>query len=215
MLSEARRHLSRPWAWLALTSAVGFLLLAALVGDGGPLAIDPPLIAFVNRLPVPIEVWNLLTSAGGIVLLPIGVVVVIALSAVHRPRSAVIYGSAMIGASILTQWVKVAIARARPPGSALVPAPGFSFPSGQTLNSTVTYCLIALLIWRTSWPVWVRRACAIALASLVFAIGLSRIALGVHYPSDVLGGWLGGIAILAIVATMTDPDPDRSAARSV
>ena len=61
-----------------------------------------------------------------------------------------------IGASLWTSTVKVAIARPRPPGPALAEFSGYSFPSGHTLNSTVTYGLIGLLVWRTRWPRWVR-----------------------------------------------------------
>ncbi len=63
--------------------------------------------------------------------------------------------------------------------------------------------MIALLVWRSALPVWARRITVVVLVILVVLIGLSRIALGVHYPSDVLGGWLAGLAIVATVATFT------------
>ncbi len=98
--------------------------------------------------------------------------------------------------------VKATIARQRPP-DALIATAGFSFPSGHTLNSTVSYGLIALLIWRSGWPAWLRRASVVGLVVLIILVGLSRIALGAHYPSDVLGGWLAGVAIVATVAALT------------
>jgi undecaprenyl-diphosphatase len=101
--------------------------------------------------------------------------------------------------------VKAYVARIRPPAGALVPAPSFSFPSGRTLNSTVTYGLIALLVWRSDLPTWVRRLTAISLTTLIVLIGLSRVALGVHNPSDVVGGWLAGLAIVSGVAVLTPP----------
>lgn len=110
-----------------------------------------------------------------------------------------------VGSDSWTRVVKAYVARIRPPAGALVPAPGFSFPSGHTLNSTVTYGLIALLVWRSDLPAWVRRLTAIALAILIILIGLSRVALGSHYPSDVVGGWLAGIAIVSVVAVLTPP----------
>jgi undecaprenyl-diphosphatase len=165
------------------------------------VGFDPPVSAFVKGLPVPTEVWQLITAAGGVVLVPIGIGIVLTLALLRRPRSALIYGVVLLSASVWTYMVKVTIARQRPPGEALVPASGFSFPSGHTLNSTVTYGLIALLVWRSGLPTWLRWAVVLGLAALIVLVGLSRIALGVHYPSDVLGGWLAGLAIVVTVAS--------------
>jgi membrane-associated phospholipid phosphatase len=195
------------WAWLAVAAIVAFAVLGFVVHGQGAVLFDEPVIAFVKGLPISTETWTRVTAAGGAILIPIDVLIVVALLARRRWRLAAIYGLALAGASIWTSLVKITIARVRPAGS-LVVAPGFSFPSGHSLNSTVTYGLIALLVWRTGWPTWLRLAAAIVLAGLPVLIGLSRIALGAHYPTDVLGGWLGGIAIVATVATFTQPDPD-------
>jgi undecaprenyl-diphosphatase len=190
-------------AWVALACLLGFVLLALVINEQGAVGFDAPVSAWVKGLPVPADVWLALTAAGGVILVPIGIGIVLALALLHRLRSALIYGIALLAASVWTYLVKVTIARQRPPGEPLVEATGFSFPSGHTLNSTVTYGLIALLIWRSAWPLWLRRASAIALGALVILVGLSRIALGVHYPSDVVGGWLAGLAVVAMVAWFT------------
>jgi undecaprenyl-diphosphatase len=98
--------------------------------------------------------------------------------------------------------VKDYIARPRPGVDPLVTAFGYSFPSGHSLDSAATYGLIALVVWRSPLPLAVRRLAVVLGATLPFLIGLSRIALGVHYPSDVLGGWLAGIALVALGATL-------------
>lgn len=190
------------WAWLALACVVGFALLAVAVNEQGAIPFDDPLTALVKGLPIPTDVWLVLTEAGGRILIPIGIAVVLVLIALRRRRDALIYGIALIGASVWTQVVKVAIARQRP-ADALVVASGFSFPSGHTLNSTVTYGLIALLVWRSGRPAWLRGASVVGLVVLIILVGLSRIALGAHFPSDVVGGWLAGVAIVATVATLT------------
>ena len=199
----ARRARHDPWTWLGIVCAVAFMILAVEVNEQEGIGFDDPVTAFVKGLPIPTDLWAALTAAGGVILILIGIAVVVALLLTHRVRAAVIYGAAMAGASLWTQVVKAYVGRLRPPDGALVPAPGFSFPSGHTLNSTVTYGLIALLVWRTNLPAWIRRMVAIALATLIVLIGLSRIALGVHYPSDVVGGWLAGVAIVAVVAVST------------
>jgi len=192
-----------PWTWVGTTCAIAFLLLAGQVSERAAFAFDDGFTAFVQGLPVPPEAWLLLTAAGGTFLVLAGAGIVIALIFARRIREAIIYGVAIVGASIWTHVVKVHVGRMRPPDAALVPAPGFSFPSGHTLNSTVIYGLVALLIWRTGLPAWARLLGAVGLAALVLLIGLSRIALGVHYPTDVVGGWLAGVAIVAAVAVLT------------
>ncbi|MEV4614973.1 phosphatase PAP2 family protein [Kitasatospora sp. NPDC049258] len=96
--------------------------------------------------------------------------------------------------------IKVTVARVRPAlPEPVAHAPGFSFPSGHAMTA-MTSCAILLLVLL---PVVPRRGrpVAWALAALtVFGTGLTRIALGVHWVSDVLGGWLLGLALVASTA---------------
>lgn len=204
----SRRRTARS-TWLALISLIGFVVLALVVSSQGAVGFDDPVTAFVKGLSVSTATWELITECGGVILVPIGIIVVLALLAQRRPRLATIYGITLLAASAWTHIVKVTIGRERPPEVALIVAQGFSFPSGHALNSTVTYGLIALLVWRAWWPARVRVVLVIVLCSLPILIGLSRVALGVHYPSDVVGGWLAGVTIVATVATITARDPDR------
>ncbi len=187
-------------------SALGFAILALVVSERGAVAFDDPVTAFVIGLPVPIDIWMAITAAGGPIHVAIDIGMVLALVLMRRPWTALVYGLALSAAAAWTYVVKVTIARLRPP-DALITAPGFSFPSGHALNSTVTYGLLALLVWRSDLPRWMRVATTIALASLIIVIGISRIALEVHYPSDVIGGWLAGVAIVATVAAITEHVP--------
>lgn len=200
-----------PWTWVGLLCAVAFVILAVEVNGQHAIGFDDPVTAFVKGLTVPTEVWLAITSAGGGILIPIGVAVVVTLLLTRRFLAAAVFGVAIAGASIWTQLVKVSVGRLRPPEGALVEAGGFSFPSGHALNSTVTYGLVALLVWRTALPTWFRGLIVVALTTLVVLIGASRIALGVHYPSDVVGGWLAGVAIVAAVAVSTRGPSARGA----
>jgi undecaprenyl-diphosphatase len=105
---------------------------------------------------------------------------------------------------ILPQIVKDLVDRPRPAGG-LVDAPGSSYPSGHAAHSVV-YAWIALTIALRLRP-GMRRASALIAAGLLLAaaIGLSRVYLGVHYLSDVSGGWALGasaFALLAVVAIL-------------
>ena len=78
-------------------------------------------------------------------------------------------------------------------------APGNSFPSGHALDSTVFYGVM-LLVFLPIIPRRLRRLAIALVIAFVVMIGVSRVALGVHYPSDVAGGWLLGVAWLGITA---------------
>jgi membrane-associated phospholipid phosphatase len=208
---DTSRDLVRdPAAWVAIACAIGFLLVSVVVNGQGHIGLDAPASSFVKSLPVPTDAWALLTAAGGIVLVPIGVLLVVGLILVGQIRMAIVVAAALILAAVSTELVKLLIARPRPPGEPLIGAPGYSFPSGHTLNSTVTYGLVALVAWRSRLPIAVRRILVAGLVVLIVLVGLSRIALGVHYPSDVLAGWLAGTAIVATVVVLTrEPVADR------
>ena len=191
-----------PWPWIGLASAIAFLALATLVVHRGGLAFDEPVATAVGNLPIPIWAWQLVTALGGAFLAAVGTLFVLGSLLSRRLRLALIVAVVLIGASLFTHFVKDYVTRPRPPWEHFAPAPGFSFPSGHTLNSTVSYGLLAVVAWRSGARRTIRRLAVVVGVTLPFAIGVSRIALGVHYPSDVLGGWLGGIAFVALAATL-------------
>ena len=117
-------------------------------------------------------------------------------------RAAFWLAIAMIGALVLEASLKYAYHRIRPQAY-FVPEPAsFSFPSGHSLTSFCFYGVLAGLLTSRIKSLFWRIAVWIAAAVLVVAIGLSRVYLGVHYPSDVLAGylaatvWVGTIIVL-------------------
>lgn len=191
-----------PWAWVSIAGAAGFLLLAWLVGNGAPLAFDEPFATTIRGLPIPVGFWEACTFLGGVILIPIGVGFVLTAALTGRIRLAVIVAVVLIGSTVFTDAVKDLIARPRPPWDALAPEVGFSFPSGHTMQSTVVSGLIALVAWRSRLPLAVRQTLVGVGVVVPALVGLSRIALGVHFPSDVLAGWLGGVAFGALGACL-------------
>jgi membrane-associated phospholipid phosphatase len=111
-----------------------------------------------------------------------------------RVRAAVFVVIVMGGAAVLEAVTKVAVARHRPVfAQAVASAAGKSFPSGHALGAVVAFGLLVLLVSRRLVLVTaVVGACAVLLVSY------SRLALGVHYLSDVVGGWLLGAAWLLL-----------------
>ncbi len=128
--------------------------------------------------------------------------VVVALAAVlvwrrGRGRLAVFLVATTLGGGLLDTVVKVVVSRPRP--SLLDPvatAHGKSFPSGHAMSSTIGYGALLLVFLPVLAP-RVRPLVIAGFAVLVAAIGFSRLALGVHYLTDVLGGYVLGLAWLA------------------
>ena len=199
---EQRSIRRDPWARVGLASALGFVLLGAFATWGGALALDVPLAAALQGLALPTAGWVAATSLGGSILFPLGFGVVVTAALSGRFRLALILAVVLIGGSLVTDLTKGALARPRPSVAQLIPITGFSFPSGHALNSATAYGVIALLAWRSGLRPAVRRAVVVGCAAAVVLVGLSRIALGVHYPTDVAGGWLAGLALVALGAVL-------------
>ncbi|MFC7527511.1 phosphatase PAP2 family protein [Actinoplanes sp. GCM10030250] len=148
-----------------------------------------------------VAVLQQISSFGGRgFLIPLVVLLTALLLIRRRPRPAIYMIVTGAGAMLLDPSLKALIGRLRPVVEVPVAqAPGNSFPSGHALGSMVVYGMIVLVFLaaiRRSWrPVFIG-----ALAVLVAAIGFTRIALGVHFVSDVLGGWLLGLAWISVTA---------------
>jgi undecaprenyl-diphosphatase len=112
----------------------------------------------------------------------------------YRARLLVI---AMGGEVILEQTIKVMVHRQRPEPFFDYPLPtSYSFPSGHAFASTVFFGMLAALISPLLSSVRKRILIWLAAVLMAAAIGFSRVYLGVHYPSDVIGGYIGGLAWL-------------------
>ncbi|MEU5273747.1 phosphatase PAP2 family protein [Streptomyces hygroscopicus] len=118
----------------------------------------------------------------------------------------------------LQQLVKAAVGRERPQWSNPVDSAHYAaFPSGHALSATVAFGLLLWLLTLHGAPAkWLRPAVAVAAVSLL-GVGFTRLYLGVHWPSDVLGGWLLGAALVcgavASYGYVQDRGSDRETSR--
>jgi membrane-associated phospholipid phosphatase len=119
----------------------------------------------------------------------------------RRPRPAAFVVVTVTGSGVLNALVKRAVQRARPVvADPVTTATGLSFPSGHAQSAVVTYTTLLLLFWSAMRSVWRRVAVTVA-AVVVLGIGLSRVALSVHYVSDVFAGYVLGLAwVVAMTA---------------
>jgi undecaprenyl-diphosphatase len=197
-VTEHERRMVTSELLIALGCTVAFVVLAMMVNGVGPVAFDASVIATVQGWPVPIAVWESITAMGGPVLVTVDVLVVAVLVVRHEFALALLFAGTLIAVALAVDHAKDFVARPRP-DDPVVQAYGYSFPSGHAFTSTVSYGLLAIVAWRSDLPLIVRRLIVAAAVVLVCLIGCSRIALGVHYPTDVVAGWLGGIAVLCLV----------------
>ncbi|WP_411834992.1 phosphatase PAP2 family protein [Pseudoxanthomonas mexicana] len=127
-------------------------------------------------------------------VVPADVALSLALLALRRWREASFAIVSFTGSALLNIATKQFFQRERPSlWESIAPEHTFSFPSGHAMGSMTLAMVVALLAWNTRWR-WPVAALAAAFALLV---GVSRIYLGVHYPSDILGGWAAGMAWVA------------------
>lgn len=101
----------------------------------------------------------------------------------------------LLGGAALNELLKQLFERARPDAFHIVAASGFSFPSGHAMAALCFYGMVAFLVVRKRPWQW-RMAGAVGAVLLIAAIGISRIYLGVHYPSDVVAGYAAGVTWL-------------------
>ncbi len=119
-------------------------------------------------------------------VIPFDIVLVLTLALKRRAREGLFAGLAVGGSALLNIAAKQAFARQRPTlWESISPEHSFSFPSGHAMGSMTLAVVCVLLAWRTRW----RWPVAIGAAVFALLVGLSRIYLGVHYPSDILAGW--------------------------
>jgi undecaprenyl-diphosphatase len=182
------------------------VLLVLVVVKSPPLeSVDHDAASNLNSLvaghPVLIAVIKVVTSLGSTPVL-VGVVAAAAIFlAIRRRWRLLLFLLVSVGgAFVLDPVLKDLVGRLRPVlAHPIAHGIGHSFPSGHALNSIICYGAILLVFLPATRGAW-RTAFKIVIISLVVLIGISRILLGVHFVSDVLGGWAIGITWLGITS---------------
>jgi acid phosphatase family membrane protein YuiD len=107
----------------------------------------------------------------------------------------------LAGASLISTVIKLQVARPRPDTGALVRALGYGFPSGHSTAAAAGWLSAALVLGWLTRSVALRVCLGAGAAVVITLVGVSRVYLGVHQPTDVLGGWALGALWLAAVLT--------------
>ncbi|MEP6946124.1 MAG: phosphatase PAP2 family protein [Acidobacteriota bacterium] len=133
-------------------------------------------------------------------LITLGVVAVIAFAYLGKKRGSILIVITMAGEIVLDVGLKGIYARARPEPFFNYALPqSFSFPSGHALGSLCFYGIVAWIIATRTTSLAIRWTAPSTAALLILLVGVSRIYLGVHYPTDVLAGFTAGAVWTAAV----------------
>lgn len=192
--------------------ALVFLKLASEMGEGETLGFDRAILASLRTAsdtatpigPAWLKVTMLdVTSLGGTSVLTLITIAVTGFLLVARKRATASFVlAAIIGGALISFGLKAIFARPRPDLVAhLVAVDTSSFPSGHAMNSAVVYLTLGALLASTQKSHAVRIYLIAVSIALTLAVGFSRVFLGVHWPSDVIAGWIvGGAWALLCVA---------------
>lgn len=140
--------------------------------------------------------FKLITSFAGIPFMIIISIIVLLLKKLKHKRYLIILN--LINDVLLNNILKLIFKRERPIDLMLVEESGYSFPSGHTMVACIFYGFIIYLINKSNYTKKTKIILNTLLVILIILIGISRIYLGVHYPTDVIGSYLISISYLII-----------------
>lgn len=189
---------------LVITCVLGYLKLADAVSEGETQRFDEAVLRALRdpddpaRLIGPwwmAEATRDITALGSAAVLTLLTFVTAGFLVVARKRHAAAFLCAVtIGGMILGSFLKDCIERSRPTVvPRLVEVRYSSFPSGHSMMSAVVYLTLGALLDRFVEGHRLKLYCLAVAMLLTFLVGCSRVLLGVHYPTDVLGGWAAGL----------------------
>ena len=200
MKKDWKEFIKKNLKWVVLfICLVGFLALAEDVFNkeimNGDI-IGYKLIStfLISDFVTPIA--KFITNFGGAIFLSIATVTLFLLIKNKKIGLSIISNIVII--TVLNQLLKRILQRPRPTEFRIVEETGYSFPSGHSMVSMAFYGYLIYLIYRYIKNKYVKWTLITILSILICLIGISRIYLGVHYTSDVLGGFLLSISYLVI-----------------
>ena len=181
---------------------IAFIVLALRVKSGATLALDEATLKMINQ-------WSsqgfdrailfLTTLAGPILATTIGVLLFFFFLVQKKKLNSLYVVLTMLGTFLINTGLKLYFGRTRPAlWPALVDEGSNSFPSGHAMISMAIALTLIILFYNSKF----RKPTIILGVLYVIIIGFTRLYLGVHYPSDVLGGWMASILWVTFVTKM-------------
>ncbi len=200
MNEKTKELIKKNFKWIVLFIAlIGFLALAEDVFNkeimnGDIIGYKIVSTFLISDFATPIA--KLITNFGGAIFLIVLTIVLFIL--IKNKKIGISIFSNLVIITILNQLLKRILQRPRPTEYRIIEETGYSFPSGHSMVSMAFYGYLIYLIYRYVKNKYIKWISIAFLSVLICSIGVSRIYLGVHYTSDVLGGFLVSISYLIL-----------------
>ncbi len=198
-----RRKSHTYWIILSLLCAICVAVIAVMITNKQIAGFDSSIISAVQGLESPaltalFKIFTFIGSTATVAVLSL--LLLVFMYFVMRYRSEVFLFIAVMGGTVVfNQIFKYMFHRERPSIHRLVEETGFSFPSGHSMLAFALFGVVAFLLWHELSSRIARGIVIVVAALVILCVGISRIYLGVHYPSDVLGGYLSSGFVLTIM----------------
>lgn len=205
MLEKTKQIINKNIKWIAVFFCVIiFLEILEDVFEKEKLFLDTIIyqIAVIHLRTQPLTtILKVITNLGGSYVLI--TIALLSLLLLKNKKIAITINLNLIISVALNFILKNIIQRPRPEGYRLIDESGYSFPSGHSMVSMAFYGLLIYLLWKKVKNKKIKYVACTLLGILILMIGFSRIYLGVHYASDVIGGFVIAIAYLVVFTTVT------------
>jgi undecaprenyl-diphosphatase len=210
-----RRRLD-PNAYLGLYATIGIALLWVMVWAFRELldaVLDQEAIVHLDEAaaqwmhlhstPTGDRLFAILTHLGSPVAWLIFIVVALLLVRLRRTMLLIAWLVANLGGKVVVETLKSTVQRTRPIyGAEYLHGHSYSFPSAHAMNSVIVYMMLAFVVVHLLGLTGVRRALVyFGAVVIILGVGFSRVYLGMHYPSDVIGGFVAGAACVTTCLT--------------
>ncbi|HEY7970755.1 MAG TPA: phosphatase PAP2 family protein, partial [Candidatus Limnocylindrales bacterium] len=205
--SSGMDGISIAWLVLAVFGLVAFAAITVEMLNHVAWPFDQSILATVRPWVGDGTIWRVLSESANIPLIIIGVGMVIVLFLTHRRREAVLVALILIAVTAGSEGIKQLVARPRPEGTdPNIPGVVYSYPSGHVLEALVIFGVIAIHVLRSHLSRVVAAIAAVAVIADAFLVGLSRLILNAHWPSDAMASLIAGAGVLGIYGLLTHGD---------
>lgn len=179
---------------LTLGCLIGFSMMAIAISRHELLMFDTKAISVIQGIEFPVltsimKFFTMIGNTESIIVLSTFALLVLFLGSKNHSEF-VLFFVVIIGTPIINRILKDVFHRTRPDFHRLIEIGGYSFPSGHAMNAMAFYGIIVFILWRHISSRLGRTVLIILSSLFILTIGFSRVYLGVHFPSDIIAGYL-------------------------